>query len=174
MNYKHASCATPPASRSCLLPVQQLRVGRNPQLHLIRRRTTMTLTLTDARAIIDAAEAKALEIRQPMNIAVVDVGGNVISHVRMDGAWLGGIDISINKAFTARAFDIQTKELGENSQPGQQYYGIAASNHGRIIIFAGGIPVMRGGEVIGAVGVSGGTGEQDQTVAEVGVEAASE
>lgn len=128
----------------------------------------MALTLSDARTIISAAEAKAAEIGQPMNIAVVDVGGNVISHVRMDGAWLGGIDISINKAFTSRAFDIQTKDLAENSQPNQQYYGIAASNNGRIMIFAGGIPLIRDGEVVGAVGVSGGTGEQDQDVAEAG------
>lgn len=131
----------------------------------------MALTLADARNIIAAAEAKASEIGQPMNIAVVDFGGNVISHVRMDGAWLGGIDISINKAFTSRAFDIQTKDLAENSQPNQQFYGIAASNNGRIMIFAGGIPLTRNGEVVGAVGVSGGSGEQDQDVAEAGVKA---
>jgi uncharacterized protein GlcG (DUF336 family) len=131
----------------------------------------MTLTLADARTIITAAEAKASEIGQPLNIAVVDAGGNLISHVRMDGAWLGGIDISINKAFTARAFDIQTKDLGDNSQPNQQFYGIAASNHGRIMIFAGGIPLTRDGEVVGAVGVSGGSGEQDQAVAEAGAKA---
>ncbi|WP_233204305.1 heme-binding protein [Cryobacterium sp. Y62] len=132
---------------------------------------TLTLTLADARIIITAAEAKASEIGQPMNIAVADAGGNLISHVRMDGAWLGGIDISINKAFTARAFDIQTKDLGDNSQPNQQYYGIHASNHGRIMIFAGGIPLTRDGEVVGAVGVSGGSGEQDQAVAEAGAKA---
>ncbi|MBO0897355.1 MULTISPECIES: GlcG/HbpS family heme-binding protein [Arthrobacter] len=131
----------------------------------------MALTLEDARNIISAAEAKATEIGQPMNIAVVDVGGNVISHVRMDGAWLGGIDISINKAFTSRAFDIQTKDLAENSQPNQQFYGIAASNNGRIMIFAGGIPLIRDGEVVGAIGVSGGSGNQDQDVAEAGVKA---
>lgn len=131
----------------------------------------MHLTLADARTIIAAAEAKANDIGQPMNIAVVDFGGNVISHVRMDGAWLGSIDISINKAFTARAFDISTKELGENSQPNQQYYGIASSNDGRVMIFAGGIPLMRDGEVVGAVGVSGGSGTQDQEVAEAGAKA---
>ncbi|HEX2247014.1 MAG TPA: heme-binding protein [Arthrobacter sp.] len=126
------------------------------------------LTLADARSIIAAAEARAEEIGQPMNIAVVDAGGNLISHVRMDGAWLGSIDISINKAFTSRAFDIQTKDLGDNSQPGNQFYGIHASNHGRIMIFAGGVPLSRDGHVVGAIGVSGGTGEQDQTVAEAG------
>ena len=128
----------------------------------------MSLNLADARTIIAAAEARAAEIGQPMNIAVVDAGGNLVSHVRMDGAWLGSIDISINKAFTARAFDLPTKDLAENSQPTQQFYGIHASNHGRIMIFAGGIPVRRDGVVVGAVGVSGGSGAQDQEVAEAG------
>jgi uncharacterized protein GlcG (DUF336 family) len=126
------------------------------------------LSLTDARAIIAAAEKHAEEIGQPMNIAVVDAGGNLISHVRMDGAWIGSIDISINKAFTSRAFDIQTKDLGDNSQPGNQFYGIHASNHGRIMIFAGGIPLSRNDEVVGAIGVSGGSGEQDHAVAAAG------
>jgi uncharacterized protein GlcG (DUF336 family) len=130
-------------------------------------------TLAQARAIIAAAEKSSKEIGQPMNIAVVDAGGNLVSHVRMDDAWIGGIDISINKAFTARAFDIQTKDLGDNSEPGDQFYGIHTSNHGRVVIFAGGIPLTREGKVIGAVGVSGGSGEQDQTVAEAGASASS-
>src|SRR5258708_18707004 len=99
-----------------------------------------------ARRIIAAAEKKAAEIGQPMNIAVVDAGGNLISHVRMDNAWLGSIDISIKKAFTSRAFDITTKDLGENSQPGQQFYGINVSNDGKIMIFAGGIPLKKDGK----------------------------
>ena len=126
------------------------------------------LNLALARTLIAAAEQKAREIGQPMNIAVVDAGGNLIAHVRMDGAWIGSIDIAINKAFTARAFDISTKDLGENSQPGQQFYGIHASNGGRGMIFAGGIPLKQGGVVVGAIGVSGGSGEQDQAVAEAG------
>src|SRR5712671_820026 len=129
------------------------------------------INLKEARHIIAAAEAKAREIRQPMNIAVVDAGGNMVSHVRMDGAWIGSIDISINKAFTARAFDIETAQLAENSQPGQQFFGIHASNHGRVMIFAGGIPLRRDGSVIGAIGVSGGSGNQDQTVATAGAAA---
>lgn len=128
----------------------------------------MSLNLADARTIIAAAEAKATEIGQPMNIAVVDAGGNLVSHVRMDGAWLGSIDISIKKAFTARAFDLPTKDLVDNAQPTQQFYGIHASNHGRIMIFTGGIPVKRDGVVVGAIGVSGGAGEQDHSVAEAG------
>lgn len=127
-----------------------------------------TLTLEEARKIISVAEKKAIEIGQPMNIAVVDCGGNLISHVRMDNAWIGSINISINKAFTSRAFDISTKDLSTNSQPGEQFYGIQQSNHGRIMIFAGGIPLKRNGKVVGAIGVSGGSGEQDQSVAEAG------
>jgi uncharacterized protein GlcG (DUF336 family) len=127
--------------------------------------------LKDARHVIAAAEAKAQEIGQPMNIAVVDAGGNLVSHVRMDDAWIGSIDISINKAFTARAFDISTARLSEFSQPGQQFYGIQISNHGRIMIFAGGIPLRRNGSVIGAIGVSGGSGTQDEAVATAGAAA---
>jgi uncharacterized protein GlcG (DUF336 family) len=129
------------------------------------------INLKDAQHVIAAAEAKAREIGQPMNIAVVDSGGNLVSHVRMDGAWIGSIDVSINKAFTARAFDISTAQLSENSQPGQQFYGIQNSNHGRIMIFAGGVPLRRNGQVVGAVGVSGGSGSQDQAVATSGASA---
>lgn len=130
------------------------------------------LKLADARRIIDAAEKKAIEIGQPMNIAVVDEGANLISHTRMDNAWIGSINIAINKAFTSRAFNISTKELAENSQPGDQFYGIHVSNHDRVMIFAGGIPLKDSkGLVIGAIGVSGGSGVQDQTVAEAGASA---
>ena len=124
------------------------------------------MTMEKAQRIIEAGIAKAKEIRQPMNIAVVDVGANLTAFARMDGAWLGSIDIAINKAFPARAFDISTLELGQNSQPGGQFFGIHVSNHDRVMIFAGGIPVKMNGEVVGAVGVSGGSGKQDQAVAE--------
>jgi uncharacterized protein GlcG (DUF336 family) len=131
----------------------------------------MTVTLADARRVIAAAERKAEEIGQAMNIAVVDSGGNLVAHARMDRAWLGSVDISINKAWTARAFDISTKELAENSQSGDQFFGIHASNHGRVMIFAGGIPLKRGDQVVGGIGVSGGVGKQDQAVAEAGAAA---
>jgi len=124
------------------------------------------VTLADARRIIAAGEKKAQEIGQPMNIAVVDAGGNLVAHVRMDNAWIGSVDISINKAWTARAFDITTQDLGKNSQSGDQFFGIHASNHGRVMIFAGGIPLKKGDQVVGGVGVSGGLGKQDQAVAE--------
>src|SRR2546425_8977018 len=129
------------------------------------------VTLNEARRVIAAAEKKAAEIRQPMNIAVVDEGGNLVSHVRMDGAWIGSIDIAINKAFTSRAFDISTRDLAQHSQSGGQFFGIHVSNHGRIMIFAGGIPLKEQGKVVGAIGVSGGSGEQDHTVAEAGAAA---
>jgi uncharacterized protein GlcG (DUF336 family) len=124
------------------------------------------MTMDKARLIIEAARAKAMEIGQPMNIAVVDAGTNLTAFARMDGAWLGSIDIAINKAFTAKAFDNSTQELGRNSQPGGQFFGIHVSNHGRVMIFAGGVPIKVKGEVVGAVGISGGSGEQDQAVAE--------
>lgn len=129
------------------------------------------ITLADARRVIAAAERKAEEIGQPMNIAVVDAGGNLVAHVRMDKAWIGSVDISINKAWTSRAFDIATKNLAENSQSGDQFFGIHVSNGGRVMIFAGGIPLKRGDQVVGAIGVSGGLGKQDHAVAEAGVEA---
>jgi len=124
------------------------------------------VTLADAKRIIAAGEKKAADIKQPMNIAVVDAGGNLVAHVRMDNAWIGSVDISIKKAWTSRAFDIATKDLAEHSQSGGQFFGIHASNNGRVMIFAGGVPLKRGDQVVGAVGVSGGSGKQDQTVAE--------
>ena len=129
------------------------------------------VTLKDARRIIEGAEKKAAEIGQPMNIAVVDSGGNLVAHVRMDDAWIGSIDISIKKAYTSRAFDIATKDLATHSQSGGQFFGIHASNNGKIMIFAGGIPLKREGKVVGAIGVSGGSGEQDHAVAEAGAAA---
>ncbi len=130
-----------------------------------------TVNLADARRVIAAAEARALDIGQPQNVAVVDAGGNLVAHVRMDGAWVGSVDIAQNKAWTARAFDIETKALAENSQSGDQFFGIHASNHGRVMIFAGGVPLTRDGVIVGGIGVSGGDGEQDQTVAEAGAAA---
>ena len=128
--------------------------------------TSNGVSLTEARAIIQAGQTKATSLGTLMNIAVVDAGGNLLAFERQEGAWLGSVDISINKAFTSRAFDITTKDLGENSQSGDQFFGIHVSNGGRIMIFAGGVPLYRAGEVIGAVGVSGSTGKNDHAVAE--------
>jgi uncharacterized protein GlcG (DUF336 family) len=132
----------------------------------------MSVTLADARRVIAAAEKKAAEIGQPMNIAVADEGGNLVSHIRMDGAWIGSIDISQKKAFTSRAFDISTKDLATYSQSGGQFFGIHASNDGKVMIFAGGVPLKnKEGKVVGAVGVSGGSGDQDHAVAMAGAAA---
>src|SRR5256714_882836 len=131
----------------------------------------MSVTLADARRVIAAAEKKSVEVGQPMNIAVADAGGNIVAHVRMDNAWIGSIDISQKKAYTARAFDIETKDLATHSQSGGQFFGIHASNGGKIMIFAGGIPLKKDGKVVGAIGVSGGSGDQDHAVAEAGAAA---
>ena len=129
------------------------------------------ITLAIANEIIAAAIKKAQQIKQPMCIAIVDEGGNMVQHVRMDGGCLGSVDISLHKAYTARAFNCTTKELGANSQPGCQFYGIHVSNIGKIMIFAGGIPLKHNGKSVGAIGVSSGSEEQDVTVAEAGVAA---
>src|SRR3979490_1322319 len=131
------------------------------------------MTMEKAQRVIEAGIVKAKQIGQPMNIAVVDAGANLTAFARMDGAWLGSIDIAINKAFTAKAFDISTLELGRNSQPGDQFFGIHVSKHGGGMISAGGLPIKVNGQIAGAVGVSGGSGEQDQAVAEAAVAACS-
>lgn len=133
-----------------------------------------SLSLADARRLIAAGEKKADELRIPYNIAVVDAGGSLISHVRMDGAWLGSIDISINKAFTARAFDMSTDDLSKASQSGDSLFGISTTNHSRIVIFGGGVPVKEDGVVIGAIGASGGSVENDIKVAEAAAVAYSQ
>ena len=130
-----------------------------------------TVTLDAAQAVIEAARAKAAEIGVPMNIAVVDDGNNLVAFARMENAWLGSIDIAQSKAYTARAFDIPTKDLVPLVQPGGPLYGLEASNQGRMIVFPGGIPLTSGGSVVGAIGVSGGAVEQDQAVAEAGAAA---
>jgi uncharacterized protein GlcG (DUF336 family) len=129
------------------------------------------ITLDIAQKIIAAGIAEARSQGQPMNIAVVDAGNNLVAFARMDGAWLGSIDIAMNKAFTSRAFDIETKALSKLAQPGQDFYGIHVSNHGKVMIFAGGVPLKKNGQVVGAVGVSGGVGAQDQAVAEAAAKA---
>lgn len=129
------------------------------------------VTLSQAKDVVEGARNKAEEIGVPMNIAVVDAGNNLTAFARMDGAWLGSIDIAQNKAYTARSFDMSTQELAPLAQPNQPLFGIHASNQGQLIIFAGGIPLKSGDDVIGAIGVSGGSVEQDHEVAEAGVAA---
>jgi uncharacterized protein GlcG (DUF336 family) len=132
-------------------------------------RSALSVDLADARRIIAAGERKAIEIGIPYNIAVADAGGGLVAHVRMDGAWLGSVDIAINKAWTARAFDMSTEDLSHVTQSGQQGFGLNTTNHAKVVIFGGGIPIKRDGMVIGAVGASGGSVEQDVAVAKAAV-----
>ncbi len=130
-----------------------------------------SVTLEEAQRIIQAALEKAREIGQPMNVAVVDNGRELKAFSRMEDAWLGSVSISVDKAFTSVSFLMPTQDLADMTQPGQPLYGLETTNGGRIINFAGGIPIMRGDDVAGAIGVSGGTPDQDQEVAEAGVAA---
>ena len=131
----------------------------------------MSITLENAEKAIAAAKAKAVEIDTKMNIAVVDAGANLVAFARMDGAWLGSLDISIKKAKTARFFDMETGMIGGLSQPGGALYNIEHSNGG-LITFPGGIPIKdASGTVIGAIGVSGSSVENDHAVAKAGVQA---
>ena len=129
---------------------------------------TNDITTEHALSIVEAARRKAEDLDLKMNIAVVDAGANLKAFVRMDGAWLGSIDIAIKKAKTARLFDMETGEIGQLSQPGGSLYGIEHSNGG-LVTFPGGVPIQNaGGEIIGAIGASGSTVENDHTVAEAG------
>ena len=136
--------------------------------------TIETLSLGDARRLLMAAEARAAQIEVPSNIAVVDAGGNLLAFARMDGAWLGSIDIAIHKAFTARAFDMPTEDLARMAAPGKPLFGIQNTNHDRIVIFGGGAPGKVDGAVIGAIGSSGGTVDQDQSVVDAALAAFEE
>lgn len=131
----------------------------------------MNITLEQAEKAISAAKEKSTAIDTKMNIAVVDAGANLVAFSRMDGAWLGSVDISIKKAKTARYFDMNSGAIGELSQPGGSLYNIEHSNNG-LITFPGGVPIKNAqGEIIGAIGVSGSTVENDHTVAEAGASA---
>lgn len=130
----------------------------------------MNIKLEQAEKIIAAAKEKATSIDTKMNIAIVDAGANLVAFARMDGAWLGSVDISIKKAKTARFFDMNSGAIGELSQPGGSLYNIEHSNQG-LITFPGGIPLKnKEGEIIGAIGVSGSSVENDHAVASAGAE----
>jgi len=133
-------------------------------------RSYETLTLEDAKRMVAAAEAKAASIGQSYNIAVVDAAGHLLAFVRQDGALIGSIDLAIDKAMTAR---LSTAELAKLSQPSEPLFGIDHSNAGKVVIFGGGIPVMIDGRIIGAIGTSAGTVEQDIAVAEAALAALS-
>ena len=128
----------------------------------------MSLTLAQAEKIAEAAIAKAKDIKVPMNIAIVDAGTNLVSFHRMDNAWLGSIDIAQKKARTSRYFDMNSGEIGKLSQPGGPLYNIEHSNGG-LITFPGGVLLKdKTGNIVGAIGVSGGSVDQDHAVATAG------
>jgi|SRR5215469_128891 len=132
-------------------------------------RTYETVTLEDAKRMLSAAEAKAASLGIAYNIAVVDAGGHLVAFLRQDGALIGSIDLAIDKAFTARIFDKPTSDLAKLTQSGEALFGIQESNSGKVVIFGGGIPLVFGGNIVGAVGASAGTVEQDISVAEAAV-----
>ncbi len=126
------------------------------------------ITLAQTQTVMQAAVAKARAINVPMNIAVVDAGGNLKAFVRMDDAFLGSIDIAERKARTARYFNMSTRDLGKAAQPGQPLYGIEATNDG-LVIFGGGVLLLdKKGTIVGSIGVSGGSVEEDESVADAG------
>ena len=133
--------------------------------------TKKGIALDAALHVVESARRQAEAIGVAMNIAVVDEGNNLVAFQRMDGAWLGSIDIAQGKAYTARAFNMSTRDLAPLCQPGNSLFGIHASNDGRLIVFPGGIPLERDGDVVGAIGVSGGAVEQDHVVAQAGADA---
>ena len=130
-----------------------------------------TVTLEDAKRMLSAAEAKAASFGIAYNIAVVDAGGNLVAFVRQDGGLIGSIDLAIDKAVTARLFDKATSDVARLAQPGQPLYGIQESNAGKVVIFGGGVPIRSGGNIVGAVGASAGTVEQDIEVVEAALAA---
>ncbi|MGQ9542940.1 MAG: GlcG/HbpS family heme-binding protein [Candidatus Bathyarchaeia archaeon] len=134
-------------------------------------RDSVKLTLEGAKAILAAAERKAKEIGVPMDIAIVDDGGNLLAFERMDGAKITSIDIAINKAFTAAGSRRGTHEYAELAAPGKPAFGIHVSNQGRFMIFGGGLPIVVRGEVVGGIGCSSGTAEEDRIVAQAGLDA---
>ncbi len=128
------------------------------------------ITLETAREMARYAEEKAKELNVPIIFSVVDSGSNLLLLHRMDNAILGSIDISINKAYTANAFKMPTHELAGLSVPGASLYGIQNTNSGKVVVFGGGFPVVSNGVVIGAVGVSGGSVEEDMAIAKSALE----
>jgi uncharacterized protein GlcG (DUF336 family) len=132
-------------------------------------RSYTTLTLDNAKRMLAAAEAKAEDFGLAYNIAVVDAGGHLLAFARQDGALIGSIDLAIDKATTARIFDKKTSDLARLSQPGTPLYGIQETNAGKVVVFGGRIPVTLNGSIVGAVGASAGTVEQDVAVAEAAI-----
>ena len=137
-------------------------------------RSSITLSLADAKRMLDAGEAKAASLGVAYNIAVVDAGGALLAFSRQDGALIGSIELAIGKAVTARIFDKRTADLATMAQPGAPLYGIQQTNDGKVVIFGGGLPIVIGSAIVGAVGASAGTVDQDIAVAEAAASAVAE
>ncbi|MDZ5453390.1 GlcG/HbpS family heme-binding protein [Pseudomonas aeruginosa] len=137
-------------------------------------RSSTTLSLSDAKRMLEAGEAKAASMGIAYNIAVVDAGGALVAFTRQDGALIGSIDLAIGKAITARLFDKCTSDLARMAQPGAPLFGIGQSNGGKVVIFGGGLPVKIDNQIVGAVGTSAGSIEQDIAVAEAAAAAISQ
>jgi uncharacterized protein GlcG (DUF336 family) len=134
-------------------------------------RTAPKLTLDDCRIIMQACEAKALEIGQDMDIAITDDAGVLLMFNRMDGARITSVDIAIGKSFTAAAARKSTRDYGKVSQNEGPTFGINTTNQGKFSIIAGGLPLFVDGEIVGGVGCSSGTPDQDEQVAQAGIDA---
>lgn len=130
-----------------------------------------SVMLEKAKKMIEAAEKKAIEIGVPMVIAVVDAGGNLVAQERMDNALLASVSIAFNKAYTAVALKMSTEQAAQVSQPGQSLYGLNTTDNCRMVIFGGGIPIWENGVLVGGIGVSGGSVEEDVSVAKAGLAA---
>ena len=129
------------------------------------------MTLAAARRIIDAVEAAARDLRVALSVAVVDSGDQLVAFARMDGADLVSIELARNKAFSALMNRMPTRDLGPVVQPGTEFYGYDSLAGGRMVVFAGGMPLERDGMLVGAVGVSGGSSDEDQRAADAAVAA---
>jgi uncharacterized protein GlcG (DUF336 family) len=146
--------------------IKHSKTTEHPDRSRSMPRVLKTLTLSDAKQMLSAGEAKAASMGIPYNIAVVDSGGALIAFTRQDDALVGSIELAIGKAKTARMFDKTTDYLAHLAQPGAPLFGIAQSNGGNVVIFGGGLPVKLNGQIVGAVGTSAGSVEQDIAVAE--------
>lgn len=145
-------------------------IGVDRELNSMVDDTMHEITLEDAKEMIGAAEKKSTEIGVPMCIAVVDDGANLLGFHRIDDALLASVSIAQNKAYSSVALKMPTDEIGEVAQPGAALYGIGSTNEGRIVTFGGGFPIKSGEDVIGAIGVSGGSPEEDMSVAQAGLD----
>jgi len=129
-------------------------------------------TLEAAERVIEACKKRAEEIGTPMSVAVADAGANLVAFARMDGTLLAATVVAQNKAVTAVEFQMATRDMTPMVQPGAALFGIQAVGGGRAVAFGGGIPLTdEGGRVVGGVGVSGGSPEEDHDVAAAGAAA---